>query len=327
MYFIRRMSIVHMEELDLNLIAVFDALLRERSVTKAAQALGMTQSAMSHALNRLRGFFDDPLFVKAPEGMVPTRKAQSLGPSVGDVMATIRQQILSEAQFEPATARRTFTLCMTDMGELVFLPPLMHHLRREAPHCTVRTLQVPIDQIEGLLAAGDADLAVGSIQSAPEGLFQQRLFMHTFVTIVSAQNRQVGDRLTLKQFERMPQIVVSLTGRASAAYDSALDEHGIKRQVFLTTPHFLIVPLLLEQHPDLIATVPLQLANVFQRYGTVRVLAPPIALPPFALNQHWHSRFHHDPAIVWLRELMKRTFENYPDVKLDHPAGPRRRRH
>ena len=314
-----------METLDLNLLGVFDALLRERSVTKAAQALGITQSALSHALNRLRGFFDDPLFVKAPGGMVPTRKAQSLGPVVGDVMATIRQRIISEAQFNPGTARRTFTLCMTDMGELVFLPPLLHLLRREAPHCAVRTLQVPIDQIEGLLAAGDADLAVGSLQSVPEGLFQQRLFLHTFVTIVSAKNREVGDRLTLEQFEQMPQIVVSLTGRASAAYDSALDEQGTKRQVVLTTPHFLVVPLLLEQHPDLIATVPLQLAKVFERHGTVRVLDPPVSLPPFSLNQHWHSRFHHDPAIVWLRELMKRTFEHYPDVKLEHAAAPLRR--
>lgn len=175
---------------------------------------------------------------------------------------------------------------------------------------------MPIDQIEGLLAAGDADLAVGSIRAAPEGLYQQRLFLHSFVTIVSARNKQVGKRLSLKQFEQMPQIVVSLTGRASAAYDRTLDEQGIKRQVFLTTPHFLIVPLLLEQHPDLVATVPLELANVFQRYGTIRVLEPPVALPPFALNQHWHPRFHHDPAIVWLRELMKRTFDKYPEIEL-----------
>lgn len=301
-----------MEQLDLNLLAVFDAILRERSVTKAAQDLGTTQSAVSHALNRLRAFFDDPLFVKAAEGMVPTRKAQGLGASIQDVMSTIRRSVLSEARFEAASARRTFTLCMTDMGELVFLPPLIHRLRREAPHCSIRTLQVPIDQIEGLLASGDADLAVGSIRSAPEGLYQQRLFMHSFVTIVSTKNERVGKRLTLKQFERMPQVVVSLTGRASAAYDRALEEQGVERQVFLTTPHFLIVPLLLEQHPDLVATVPLELANVFERYGTVRTVDLPIDLPSFALNQHWHQRFHHDPAIVWLRELMKRTFENYP---------------
>lgn len=319
-----KMKTAHVDQLDLNLLGAFDALLRERSVTRAAQALGMTQSALSHALNRLRGFFDDPLFVKTPEGMAPTLKAQSLGAAVVEVMATVRGQILSAARFDPATARRTFTLCMTDMGELVFLPPLLQRLRREAPHCSVRTLQVPIDQIEGLLAAGDADLAVGSIRSAPEGLYQQRLFMHSFVTLVSAANPKLGKRLTLKQFQQMEHIVVSLTGRASEAYDHALGEHGIQRRVFLTTPHFLIVPLLIERHPELIATVPLELANVFGRYGTVRMVEPPVRLAAFALNQHWHARFHHDPAVVWLRELMKQTFEKYPNVQLEKAGLPAR---
>ena len=306
-------SDARLRQLDLNLLTIFDALLREQSVTRAAESLGVTQSAISHALNRLRDYFDDPLFVKAPEGMVPTRKAEALRAAVVDVVAAIRQRILSEAAFDPATSRRAFTLCMTDMGELVFLPPLLKQLRALAPHCRVRTLQVPSEQIEGLLAAGEADLALGSIRTAPEGLYRQRLFMHSLVTIVSARNRDVGQRLTLRQFEQMSHVVVSLAGRHGDAYDSAIEEQGIKRTVFLATPHFLTVPLLLEQEPDLIATVPLELANVFQRYGTVRVVRGPVELAPYALNQHWHPRFHHDPAVIWIRELVKRTFEGYPD--------------
>jgi DNA-binding transcriptional LysR family regulator len=310
------------DSLDLNLLGVLDAMLRERSVTRAAQTLGLTQSAMSHALNRLREFFDDQLFVKTPEGMMPTRKAEGMSGTVISVMATLRQQILSEASFDPSRARRRFALCMTDMGELVFLPPLISRLRRTAPHCTLQTLQVPIQQIESVLGAGEADLAIGSIRSAPEGLFQQRLFMHSFVTIVSSLNREVGEQITLEQFERMPQIVVTLRGGVGGAYDSLLDEQGIKRSIFLSTPHFLVIPLLMEQHPELIATVPLQLAKVFERHGVVRIAQPPVSLPPFALTQHWHPRFHHDPAVVWLRELMKRTFENYPDVNLGDDAVP-----
>ncbi len=306
---------MHIRDLDLNLLVVFDALLRERSVTRAAQDVGLTQGAMSHALNRLRAFFEDPLFVKMPHGMMPTPKGEQLGATISEVIAAIRQNVVAEAHFDPLTAQRTFVLCMTDMGELVFLPPLIQRLRKMAPRCTLRSVQVPLEQIESLLSSGDADLALGSIHAAPEGLFQQQLFMHSFVTLVSVRNRKIGKTLTRAQFETMPQIVVSLTGRASAAYDSALDAYGIQRNIYLTTPHFLAVPHLIDAQPDLIATVPLELGSVFSRLGTVRIVPTPVALPPFALRQHWHSRFNADPANVWLRHLIKETFGDYPNVR------------
>ena len=308
------MNVMHSDNLDLNLLTVFDALFRERSVTRAATALGITQSATSHALNRLRGFYDDPLFVKVGANMEPTLKAEGLRVSVVEVMSLVRQKILSGARFEPKQASRTFTLCMTDMGELVFLSPLLERFKSEAPGCSLRTMQVPLELIEGLLASGEADLAVGSIRSAPQGLFQQRLFLHSFVTIASTRNLQLGPTLSREQFESMRHIVVTLTGRTAESYDKVLEEQGIQRKVALMTPHFLSVPLLMHQHPDLLATVPRELADVFEKLGTVRIYEPPVAVPDFQLNQHWHPRFHHDPAIVWLREVVKRTFENYPRV-------------
>ncbi|KER67981.1 LysR family transcriptional regulator [Burkholderia aenigmatica] len=305
---------MHIRDLDLNLLVVFEALFRERSVTRAAQDIGLTQGAMSHALNRLRTFFEDPLFVKTAEGMMPTAKGDQLGGTISEVIASIRENVVAEAGFNPLTARRAFVLCMTDMGELVFLPPLIRRLRKMAPHCTLRSVQGPLEQIEGMLSSGEADLALGSIHAAPEGLYQQQLFMHSLVTLVSVRNRKIGKTLTREQFEAMPQIVVSLTGRASAAYDSAFDAYGIRRNIFLTTPHFLAVPHLIDAQPDLIATVPLELGKVFSKLGTVRMLPPPVELPPFALRQHWHSRLNTDPANVWLRHLIKETFEDYPNI-------------
>lgn len=305
---------MHIRDLDLNLLVVFEALFRERSVTRAAQDIGLTQGAMSHALNRLRTFFEDPLFVKTAEGMMPTAKGDQLGGTISEVIASIRENVVAEAGFNPLTARRAFVLCMTDMGELVFLPPLIRRLRKMAPHCTLRSVQGPLEQIEGMLSSGEADLALGSIHAAPEGLYQQQLFMHSLVTLVSVRNRKIGKTLTREQFEAMPQIVVSLTGRASAAYDSAFDAYGIRRNIFLTTPHFLAVPHLIDAQPDLIATVPLELGKVFSKLGTVRMLPPPVELPPFALRQHWHSRLNTDPANVWLRHLIKATFEDYPNI-------------
>lgn len=305
-----------LKQLDLNLLTILDALLQEQSVTRAAESVGTTQSAISHSLGRLRSFFDDALFVRTGQGMVPTRKAELLRQPVVDIMAAVRDEVLVEAGFDPSRSHRAFVFSMTDVGELVFLPPLLKELREAAPHCTVRTVQVPIEQIEGLLASGEVDLALGSIRSAPEGLYRQRLFMNTFVTIVSTRNSSIGEPLTLEQFQRMPQVVVSLEGKPGTAYDKLIEEQGVQRNVFLTTPHFLIVPLLLERHPDLIATVPMELASAFARYGTVRILKPPVELPQFALSQHWHPRFHRDPAVRWLRALVKRTFEQYAE-----PAG------
>lgn len=310
------MKDAHIRGLDLNLLTVFDAVLRERSVTRAAEALGTTQSALSHALIRLREYFRDPLFVREGSGMVPTRKAELLREPVADVMSVLRQRILSEASFDPASASRVFTLCMTDMGEIVFLPPFLELFRAHAPGCRIRTLQVPTEQIESLLAAGEADLALGSVHSPADALYRQRLFTHSFVTIISTRNLAVGSRLTLKQFERMPHVAVSLTGKPGTTYDGVLDEQGVRRNVVLTTPHFLTVPLLLDRQPDLIATVPVELALVFERYGTIRSLQPPLPLPPFTLDQYWHSKYHHDPAIVWVRELVKRTFANFPEISV-----------
>lgn len=311
------MHAMHVRDLDLNLLSVFDALLRERSVTRAAAEVGLTQGAMSHALNRLRAYFEDQLFVKTPTGMAPTPKAAMLAPAIMEIMAKLREDVVSQAQFHPQTARRSFTLCMTDMGELVFLPPLMRQLRKFAPHCTLRSVQVPLPQVKDMLASGEADLALGSFRTAPDDLFQQLLFLHEFVTMVSVRNTAVGDTITREQFETLRHIVVTLASPGGAAYDAAFDEHGIRRNVYLSTPHFLAVPLLIDQHPDLIATVPLELGNVFAKLGTVKIVPPPVPLPPFGLRQFWHPRFHEDRANIWLRRLIKETFEHYPDVRTD----------
>lgn len=308
-----RMNPPHdLPDLDLNLLAVFDALLRVRSVTGAGANLGLTQSAMSHSLKRLRSFFDDPLFVKTNRGMAPTAKASEMAPVVMGIMDSIRGQLLTQASFDPLQVRRTFNICMTDMGELVFAPSLFAKLKVLAPHCKLHTLQVTPDALENVLSTGKADLALGSVRNASEGLYQEELFEHTFVSIVSIKNKSVGEVLTQEQFSAMPHIAVTLTGQSDTPYDSSLEDAGIKRNIVLSTPHFLIMPLMLDQHPEFIATVPRALGTVFARHGVVRVLEPPVVLPKFSLCQYWHPRFHYDRANSWLRGVIKTTFEELP---------------
>ncbi|CAI1957892.1 Nodulation protein D 2 [Serratia quinivorans] len=152
---------MHMKGLDLNLLIVFDVLLCEKNVTCAAQKLGLSQSAVSHALARLRTFFADPLFIKGAVGMEPTPRALQLRAPIGRILLEVRQHIQSPTPFEPALARRQFTLALTDLGEVVMLPTLLRQFRQLAPRCTLRSVQIPPEQMEQALAGGELDLAVG----------------------------------------------------------------------------------------------------------------------------------------------------------------------
>jgi len=307
------MNDIHNGELDLNLLPVFDALIRVRSVSRAADDLGMSQSAVSHALKRLRLFFGDQLFLKTGSGMQPTPRALALQAPVLAVMGAVRGELLVREGFIAATSRRVFSLCLTDMGELIFLPRLIERLRAQAPGCTLRTLQIPIQQIAHALESGEADLALGSLHSMPGGLFQQQLFTRSFVTIVNKRNRAIAGTLSRAQYLAMEHIVVSLSGRVEDAYDGIVDQLAGPRRVYLTTPHFLTVPMIIEQNPDLIATVPRELATRFAGCDSIRTLETPIDVPPFAIRQHWHPRFQHDAANVWLRRLVKEVFDTHPE--------------
>jgi DNA-binding transcriptional LysR family regulator len=307
------MNSIHNTDLDLNLLPVFDALIRIGNVSRAAEELDMSQSAVSHALKRLRAFFGDPLFLKTGSGMQPTPRALELRQPVLDVMGTVRGKLLVREGFDAAVARRTFTLCLTDMGELIFLPRLIFRLREAAPGCTLRTLQLPMDQVPQALESGKADLALGSLRAVPEGLYQQQLFTRSFVTIVNRHNHAIGNVLSHKQFFELEHIVVSMSGRIEDAYDAIVDELEGPRRIYLTTPHFLTVPMIIEQNPQLIATVPRELATKFAAYNSIRMFETPVAVPPFAIRQHWHPRFQHDEANTWLRRLVKETFDPHPE--------------
>jgi len=298
--------------LDLNLLAVFDALLRERSVTRAGQSLGLSQSSISHALGRLRTFFDDPLFIKGNRGVTPSPKAEALAADIIEIMGAIRSDILAQAKFDAATMRRTFTLALSDMGEMVVIPPLLERMALAAPLCTINTIQVMPDSVETVLATGEADLAIHSLGAPSEILYQQALNQHGFVSIVSARNTSLGATLGMAEFEAMPHLVVRLSGRGKAPYDRAIDDAGVTRRILVSTPHFLFVPMLLDSQPDMIATIPRVLGRTFEDYGMVRTYEPPLALPSFTLRQYWHPRFHHDQANRWLRQSVRAAVEAHP---------------
>lgn len=285
---------------DLNLLVVFDAMARLRSVNKTAEAIGLSQPATSAALARLRTLFDDALFVRAGAQMEPTPRALELAPAVHRVVHAIQTEILQEAGFEPARAERSFTILTPDIGEVVFLPGVLRRLRLEAPNVRLRAVAKPRKAAAEALEAGEADLAVGffpDLQKA--GYFQQALFKTSYACIACARNEAAGPRLTLKQYLAARHIVVRPDGREHTL-DRFLEDKGYQRHVTLELSHFMSLLSLLPGS-DLIATVPQDIATVVGRHVPIKRIELPFRPPQTQVQQYWHRRMQNDPANKWLR--------------------------
>lgn len=299
---------MNIRETDLNLLCILDALLRLRSVSRAAEDLDMSQPAVSFALNKLRILFKDPLFIRAARGMRPTPRAEALALPLQEVLDRIKTDLLTPPRFDPATTQRTFKFNMADIGELVFLPALRAHLETAAPAANIRTVSTPPPQLEEAMRSGDVDLAVGyfpGLQGA--AIYQQRLFSHTFVCIARKDHPRIGNQLTRKQFLAEGHAVVQQEGKSDELFEQALVEQGMARRVALSIPHFLAIPLIIAES-DLIVTVPYAVARSFARMADLKVLRPPVPVRPADVRQHWHTRFHHDPANRWVRGVIALLF-------------------
>jgi len=306
-------------KIDLNLLVVLDMLLRLHSVSRTAEALEMSQPAVSFALNKLRAIFGDPLFIRAPRGLRPTPRAEQLALPLQAVLDQIRNQLLEPPGFDPATTRRGFIFNMADVGELVFLPRIRARLAQTAPGADLRTVSLPPGQLDAALESGEVDLAVGyfpALQGA--AIYQQRLFSHAFACIVRKDHPQIGEEISLAQFLAAQHVVVQRPGVSQELIEEALADQGLSRRVVLSVPHFLAIPLLVAES-DLVVTVPYAVGRSFARMADLKVLRPPLRIPAVDIKQHWHTRFHHDEANKWIRGVIAELF-------LEAPVTPRRRR-
>jgi DNA-binding transcriptional LysR family regulator len=294
---------------DLNLLVVFDAVLRHRSVSRAAEAVGLSQPAVSNGLRRLREHFHDRLFVRTAEGMVPTPAAEALGGTVSAALAQIGAGLARRTAFDPRAERRTFTLIMTDIGEIVFLPRLLETAKRAAPGISFRTVHLPAPATRRALETGEADLAVGFVPDLSAGVFQQRLFATEYVCMARADHPAIGDRVTRAQFMAATHAVADAEGTGHYVVAQALARLRPAPRIGLRVPQFLALPLIVGAG-DMLATVPLPLAYELRRAANVKLLAHPLRLPRIEIRQFWHERYHDDPANRWLRETVVRLFKD-----------------
>jgi DNA-binding transcriptional LysR family regulator len=299
------------ESLDLNLLLVFDALLRTRSVTLAAEQTGMGQSGMSGALKRLRVALDDPLFVKTGGGMTPTTLALQLAGPIQAGLSQIRDALGSREAFDAATCTRRFVIYLSDTGQLVFLPPLMEAVRQRAPGVRVHTLQCDMKTARQLISDGDIDLAMGLFVDFDDGLRRNLLFRSPYVCIASASHPTIRETLSLDDFGKAAHLVYRPAVGSHRAVDSLiLDEcakHGINRREVLQVSHGLGVAELIAR-TDLIACVPSELGQWCERRGDVKVFPLPVTIPAVELSQYWHERAHRDAGLAWLRYLVQEVF-------------------
>lgn len=291
--------------LDLNLLRVMDAMFQTRKVTEAGVKLNLSQPAMSAALRKLRQTFDDPMFVRTAHGMQLTPLALEMADGVREIL--VRAEVLHRATFEPAKTRRTFTVSLSDAGEMVFLPRLLRPLRERAPGASVLSVTLPPKELEEAMGSGDVDLAVGYFPDLTKsGFHQQRLFANPYVCIMRPDH-PIGNRLSLKDFLAASHAVVHPEGRSVEVFERALEARRLARRIVLRIPHFMSVPYIIMES-DLIVTVPLPVGRSFAKMIKLKMVPLPIRLPKVDLKQHWHARFHRDPVNQWLRGLIHNVF-------------------
>jgi len=295
-----------MSKLDLDWLAVFDEVYKTGSVSKAAEHLGLAQAAASTMLNKLRAHFDDRLFTRTARGMQPTPHAERLLPHLREVLAQLESARGSRTAFDPALARRSFRVCMTDISEVVLLPNLLDHLRRTAPGIQLET-EIISTESGRRLENGEVDLAVGFMPQLDAGFYQQTLFMQNFVCLVAQNHPRIGTRLTIKRFQAEAHAVISSSGTGHAIVDKTLQRLGVQREVVVRLSSFLSVARIVA-HTELIVIVPRVLGEVLSTQEPVRLMELPFALPSYAVKQHWHARFHAEPGNTWLRRTVAQLF-------------------
>ena len=294
--------------LDLNLLLVMHMLFEEGRTTLVAQRLRISQPTVSFSLKKLRDFFQDDLFVRAGPRMQPTALAESLREPLRRVIQTISEELLLRQEFDPKATFRTFTFSMSDIGELVFLPTVLRVLRTEAPHASVRCLSMKPDALEEAMATGQVDLAVGYFPDiGGTSFYQQRLFDHHFTCLARQDHPTIGDTISFEQFMAADHAVVMVEGRSQEIFERRIATLGDKRRVVLRSPHFMGLPLLIGT-TDMITIVPRAVGRAYARKVGVKLLDPPLDIPPIELKQFWHRRVHREPAVAWLRQLMSNLF-------------------
>lgn len=320
------MNAVHLASIDLNLLVVLRELLRSRSTTLAARRLGRTQSAISHALGRLRVLLDDQLFVRAGSGLRPTAKAEALSPALLDVLSRAEALVSGSASvgFDPTSLARTFVLGATDFTELLFLPALLRRLRAEAPQVDVVTVFLS-DDVDRAVQARDVDLAVATRFRAMSGVVEEHIGEQVLRVVARRGHPATRGRLDARRYASYDHALVTPRGLPGSLVDTALEGMGLRRRVVLRLPHFAVAALVVAES-DLLVTLPETFARRMAEHAPLTVLELPVPIPTFRFSLGYSAAQRDDPAHTFFRgvclDVARSAFTPGPLSRTRRRRGP-----
>jgi DNA-binding transcriptional LysR family regulator len=302
---------------DLNLLRVFDALMRERSVTRAGDQIGLSQPAVSAALKRLREILDDQLFIRRGNDMIPTPRALELGSSTREALGKIEFALGNRKQFDPATIQRRFTFLGSDVFSLMMMPALSRRFAEEAPGISLQLVDNAWGNAERLLQEGAVDIALEGELDVPDWVSSMHLLSAPYVVVASAKHPGIAaagiasrEVIPLDLFCQLHHVVRSSSGMVNCVVDSALAKVGRKRHVTLILPHTLGVAIATANSLHL-ATVPRQFADLMATHLGLKIYESPVPLPATNINVFWHARHNGDLAHQWLRRQIVRVRDDF----------------
>lgn len=313
---------MNIAKIDLNLLVYLDVLLREGSVTKAANQLSITQPAMSNGLKRLRELFKDPLLVRTSEGMTPTKRAIELQPIIRDVLARLESSIQPETEFDAATSVRTFRIMASDYAESTLLLKVIGQLAELAPNITLDVI-TPSDVTFHDVEQGRVDMAINRFDELPLS-FHQKLIWHDHFACVLRKDNPIVRNFAIEEYLQSQHVWVSKTGFGVGVgidptevqklgwVDAELTKMGRQRDIRVFTRHYHVA-LELAKQQNLIATLPNKAAQLLAHDPDIIILPPPFEIPPIALKLAWSALLHHDVGHIWLRRLVGEVAEQMYD--------------
>jgi len=298
---------MHIDHLDITQIRLVAELSRLNSVSAASQRIGLSQSAASHALAKLRRQLGDSLFTRNGHGVQPTPFGERLGRAARESLDVLRAGLASNRPFDPATTSRRFNIYASEIGQMTFLPSLYGLLNKEAPGATVRFHDITVENSGAALSSGEVDFAVGFFDNLTTGFMRSFLNREHYVCAVRTGHPKFKKGMSLDAFLEADHAIAESTGMAHSKIDQVLARQRIRRRDAVRVPGFHVLPPIIA-NSDLVAIIPSRLAAAFEGSLSIKALPIPVKFPTLDIQTYWHERYHNDPPNQWFRKIFIKLF-------------------